>query len=62
MKEKVMDNIFHIKDVVEVVLGYLQNKNPDDTDPAVTPLKGVICLCNRTIEELLDYEDTQKTK
>lgn len=61
MNEKITDNIFHIRDVVEVTLGYLQNQNPDDTSPAVTPLKGIICLCNRTIEEILN-EDFKKIK
>lgn len=61
MNEKIMDNIFHIRDVVEVTLGYLQNQNPDDTSLAVTPLKGIICLCNRTIEEILN-EDFKKIK
>lgn len=61
MNEKTMDNIFHIRDVIEVVVGFLQNQNPDDTSPAVTPLKGVICLCNRTIEEMFN-EDSKKIK
>jgi hypothetical protein len=56
-----MDNVFHIRDVVEVVMGFLQSQNSDDTNPAVTPLKGVICLCNRTIEEMFN-EDSKKIK
>lgn len=61
MNEKIMDNVFHIRDVVEVVMGFLKSQNPDNTSPAVTPLEGVICLCNRTIEEMLN-EDSEKIK
>lgn len=51
---KTLDNVLKIKDVTTVVIGYLQSKNPDDEDPAITSLRGVLCLCDRTIGEILD--------
>lgn len=54
MNENVLENVLHIKDVTEVVIGYLANKSQDDTDPAITSLRGVLCLCDRTIKELFN--------